>query len=41
MKKHPPVSLLTILREVPDPRVDRRKLHSLPDVLCIAICALL
>lgn len=41
MKKHPPVSLLTILREVPDPRVDRRKLHALPDVLCIAICALL
>lgn len=41
MKKHPPISLLTILREVPDPRVDRRKLHSLPDVLCIAICALL
>jgi hypothetical protein len=41
MKKHPPISLLTILREVPDPRVDRLKLHSLPDVLCLAICALL
>lgn len=39
--KQPPLSLLTVLQEVTDPRVERRKLHSLPDVLCIAICALL
>lgn len=41
MQKHPKVSLITVLKEIPDPRVDRRKLHSLSDVLAIAICALL
>ncbi|MFO1476364.1 MAG: ISAs1 family transposase [Verrucomicrobiota bacterium] len=41
MQKHPKLSLITILKEVPDPRMDRRKLHALPDVLSIAICALL
>src|SRR6185312_10673697 len=41
MEKPRKVNLITILKEVPDPRVDRRKLHSLSDVLCIAICALL
>ena len=41
MQKHPKITLITILKEVPDPRVDRRKLHALPDVLTIAICALL
>lgn len=41
MQKHPKVSLITILKEIPDPRMDRRKLHWLSDVLAIAICALL
>lgn len=41
MGKSPKLSLITILKEVPDPRVERRKLHGLADVLCIAICALL
>lgn len=41
MQKHPKLDLITILKEVPDPRLDRRKLHALSDVLCIAICALL
>lgn len=40
-KQHPKLNLITILKEVPDPRLDRRKLHALSDVLCIAICALL
>ncbi|MDB6125118.1 MAG: transposase [Pedosphaera sp.] len=39
--KHPKLNLLTILKEVPDPRMDRRKLHRLSDVLTIAMCALL
>lgn len=41
MPKHPKISLITILKEIPDPRVDRRKLHALSDVLTIAICAML
>ena len=41
MEKPRKLSLITILKEVPDPRVDRRELHSLSDVLAIAICALL
>jgi predicted transposase YbfD/YdcC len=41
MGKSAKLSLITILKEVPDPRVERRKLHGLADVLCIAICALL
>jgi predicted transposase YbfD/YdcC len=41
MEKHPRFSLITILRELPDPRVERTKLHRLEDILVIAICALL
>jgi len=41
MEKHPPYGLITILRELPDPRVERTKLHKLEDILVIAICALL
>jgi predicted transposase YbfD/YdcC len=41
MEKHPPFALITILRELPDPRVERTKLHKLEDILVIAICALL
>jgi predicted transposase YbfD/YdcC len=35
------VSLITILREVPDPRVDRTKDHDLVDILVIALCTML
>jgi len=41
MEKNPPFALITILRELPDPRVERTKLHNLEDILVIAICALL
>jgi len=37
----PPVSLLTQLAALPDPRIDRAKRHSLPDVLAIALLATL
>lgn len=33
--------LITILQEVPDPRVDRTKDHDLVDILVIALCAIL
>ena len=33
--------LLSILRELPDPRVERTRLHKFEDILVIAICALL
>jgi hypothetical protein len=35
------IDLLSILRELPDPRVERTKLHKFEDILVIAICALL
>src|ERR1700761_7353755 len=41
MQKHPKITLMNVMKEVPDPRVERRKLHSLSDILTIAICALL
>ena len=41
MRKHPPLNLITIWHQLPDPRVERRKLHALPDVLTIALCAVL
>jgi predicted transposase YbfD/YdcC len=35
------IDLLSILRELPDPRIERTRLHKLEDLLLIAICALL
>ena len=35
------ISLITILREIPDPRVDRTKDHELTDILVIALCTIL
>jgi predicted transposase YbfD/YdcC len=35
------IDLLSILRELPDPRVERTRLHKFEDLLLIAICALL
>lgn len=35
------VNLLSIVRELPDPRKDRTRLHRLEDILVIAICALI
>ncbi len=40
-EKKPIVSLISILREVPDPRVDRTKEHELTDILVIALCTIL
>jgi predicted transposase YbfD/YdcC len=34
-------SLITVLREVPDPRIDRSKDHELTDILVIALCTIL
>ena len=36
-----PRGLLRALNEVPDPRMDRTKQHSLQDILAIAICAVI
>ena len=41
MRTHPSYSLISVLREIEDPRVDRTKLHKLEDLLVISICALL
>jgi predicted transposase YbfD/YdcC len=35
------IDLISILRELPDPRVERTRLHKFEDILIIAICALL
>jgi hypothetical protein len=35
------INLLSILRELPDPRIERTKLHKFEDILLIAIRALL
>ena len=35
------IDLLTILRELPDPRLERTQLHKFEDILIIAICSLL
>lgn len=37
----PIISLMDYFVDLPDPRLDRRKLHSLTDILCIAICAVI
>src|SRR5258708_14811975 len=37
----PSLSLLTIIRELPDPRIERTWLHRFEDILIIALCALL
>jgi len=41
MQKHPPFSLVEQFKDLPDPRVDRTKEHSLVDILVIAVCTLL
>jgi predicted transposase YbfD/YdcC len=40
-RNKPIVSLITVLRDVPDPRVDRTKDHELTDLLVIALCTIL
>src|ERR1700722_6373988 len=37
----PMISLMDYFVDLPDPRLDRRKLHRLTDILCIAICAVI
>jgi predicted transposase YbfD/YdcC len=39
--ERPIISLMDYFVELPDPRIDRRKLHSLTDILCITICAVI
>jgi predicted transposase YbfD/YdcC len=41
MQKHPTLSLVEQFKDLPDPRVDRTKDHSLVDILVIAVCTLL
>lgn len=41
MEKRPRWDLITIIREIEDPRMERTRLHKLEDILVIAICALL
>lgn len=36
-----PLPLLRHFRKLPDPRIDRRKLHSLDSILAIALCAVI
>ena len=36
-----PLTLLNYFSDIPDPRVERKKLHSLTDILCITICAVI
>lgn len=35
------ISLVDYFADLPDPRLERRKLHSLTDILCITICAVI
>jgi predicted transposase YbfD/YdcC len=39
--ERPIISLMDYFVELPDPRIDRRKLHSLTDILCITVCAVI
>jgi len=41
MEERPRLNLITIIREIEDPRMERTRLHKLEDILVIAICALL
>lgn len=41
MEERPRLNLITIIREIEDPRKERTRLHKLEDILVIAICALL
>lgn len=37
----PVISLVSHFSELPDPRIERKKLHSLTDIMCITICAVI
>jgi hypothetical protein len=41
MQKHPLLSLVEQFKDLPDPRIDRTKDHSLVDILVIAVGTLL
>lgn len=41
MQKHPTLNLVEQFKDLPDPRVNRTKDHSLVDILVIAVCTLL
>ena len=40
MEKHPRLDLITMIREIEDPRIDRTRCHNLVDILVITICVL-
>lgn len=39
--KKPVISLVSYFTDLPDPRIERKKLHKLTDILCITICAVI
>lgn len=41
MQNEAPVSLLNLLEEIEDPRLERTRLHKLEDILTISLCAMI
>ena len=41
MQNEAPISLITIIRDIEDPRVERTRLHKLEDILVIGLCGML
>ena len=41
MQNEAPISLITIIRDIEDPREERTRLHTLEDILVIGLCAAL
>ena len=41
MKRHPTASIIEHFSSIPDPRIDRRKLHKLQDIFFITLCAVI
>jgi hypothetical protein len=41
MQNEAPISLITIIRDIEDPREERTRLHTLEDILVIGLCGML
>ena len=41
MERHPTASIIEHFSSIPDPRIDRRKLHKLQDIFFITLCAVI
>lgn len=41
MERHPTASIIKHFSSIPDPRIDRRKLHKLQDIFFITLCAVI